>query len=301
MTHDQPLKFLIPPESATPEDDGEPFLREVQDPESVILPVPFERTTSYGTGTSAGPEAILRASHYLELYDEELDRDLSELSVATLPPLSLQAKDLEEALAELQAEAFRHLSAGKFLMTLGGEHSLSSAPIKAAQAAYGEIGVLQFDAHSDLRDQYEGTPYSHACVMRRVFELGIPSVAVGVRAISGPEMALVKAHQLPVIWGHELETAEALLEVLLSKLPPRIYLTFDVDFFDPSLMPATGTPEPGGGFWHQTMPLLRRVFEFKEVVAMDVVELAPISGQPASDVVAAKLVLKALAYRSFLG
>ncbi len=298
------LKFAIPDEAlshdeALPEHGDEPALREVADPEIVILPVPYERTTSYGVGTGAGPEAILRASHYIELYDEELDRDLSGLSLATLPPFTPQAVDLGVALGELQAEAYRHLSAGKFLMTLGGEHGLSSAPVKAAQAVCGEIGVVQFDAHSDLRDQYEGSPYSHASVMRRIFDAGIPSLAVGVRAISGPEMALVKEHQIPVIWGHELATAESRFENLLAKLPPTVYVTFDVDFFDPSLVPATGTPEPGGGFWNQTMRLLRMIFERKQVVAMDVVELAPISGQPASDFVVAKLVMKALAYRSF--
>ncbi|MEM7583464.1 MAG: agmatinase [Acidobacteriota bacterium] len=279
---------------------GEPSLRQTSDGSLVILPVPFERTTSYGQGTAGGPEALLRASHFIELYDEELDRDLSGLEITTAPTCDPAAPDLEQALGEIEREAERHLAAGKFLVTLGGEHSLSLAPVKAAQAVCGELGVVQFDAHADLRDRYEGSPFSHACVMRRILECGVPSLAVGVRAISGPERRLVERRRLPVLWGHELEQAEGRFESLLAGLPERVYLTFDVDFFDPSLLPATGTPEPGGGFWYDTLRLVRRVFERKTVVAMDVVELAPIPGQPASDFVAAKLVMKALAYRSFL-
>jgi agmatinase len=261
-----------------------------------ILPVPFERTTSYGKGTSGGPAALVRASQSMELYDEELGTDPSVQGIATLPPYLPEPFDMEEALWELEEEARRHMAAGKFLVTLGGEHSLTLAPVRAAAAVHGEIGVVQFDAHSDLRESFEGTPHSHASVMRRVVEDGVPLLPVGIRSLSSPEAAFIAERKIPVIWGHQLDRAAELFRERLAALPEKIYLTFDIDFFDPSLVPATGTPEPGGGTWYPTLALLRHLFATKEVVAMDLVELAPMGGQPASDFLAAKLVYKCLGY-----
>lgn len=263
---------------------------------AVILPVPFERTTSYGKGTSMGPAAILRASQSMELYDEELGAEPSRQGIATLPPFLPEAFDMAEAMAELQAEARTHMEKGKFLVTLGGEHSLSQAPIKAAHQAWGDIGVVQFDAHADLREEFEGTPFSHASVMKRVVDAGIPTLAVGIRSLSAPEAEVVRSKELPVIWGHQLDRAAELFPRLLRDLPEKIYLTFDIDYFDPSLVPATGTPEPGGGLWYPTLALLRHLFQSKTVVSMDLIELAPLGHQPASDFLAAKLVYKCLGY-----
>ena len=263
----------------------------------VVLPVPFERTTSYGKGTANGPAALIRASQSMELWDEELGREACDVGIATAPPFLPEAFEMEPAMAELQAECRRHLDAGKLLVTLGGEHSLSIAPIRATRERFGEIGVVQFDAHADLRAEFDGTPYSHASVMRRVVEDGIPTLAIGIRSLSRPEADLVRERKLAVVWGHELPafTPEKLDEAL-AKLPERIYLTFDIDYFDPSLVPATGTPEPGGGHWLPTLALLRTLFRRKRVVAMDCVELAPFGPLPASDFVAAKLVYKCLGY-----
>lgn len=261
-----------------------------------VLPVPFERTTSYGKGTTGGPAGIIRASQAMELYDEELRSDPSGQGIATLPPFLPEAFDMAEALSELEAEARTHLENGKFLVTLGGEHSLSQAPVKATRAVHGEIGVVQFDAHADLREEFDGTPYSHASVMKRIVDEGIPTLAVGIRSLSSPEAALVREKGLPVIWGHDLDRAAELFPAMLAALPEKIYLTFDIDYFDPSLVPATGTPEPGGGLWYPTLKLLRHLFHTKKVVAMDLVELAPIGGQPASDFLSAKLVYKCLGY-----
>jgi agmatinase len=262
-----------------------------------VLPVPFERTVSYGRGTAAGPAAILRASQSMELYDEELRFEPAEIGIATLPPFLPEAFDLGAAMAELEAECRRHLEAGKFLLTLGGEHSLTIAPVRAAKARFGEIGVVQFDAHADLREEFEGTPYSHAAVMRRVADEGLPTLPIGIRSLSKPEAEFAHEAGIPIVWAHELDELEGnRYERLLAALPDRVYLTFDIDYFDPSLVPGTGTPEPGGGTWHPTMRLLSRLFETKQVVAMDVVELAPIGGQPASDFVAAKLAYKCLGY-----
>lgn len=277
----------------------EPELADYARARAVILPLPFERTTSYGKGTVGGPAAILAASRQLELYDEELRFEPAGQGIATLPHFHPESFDMAEALAEIETEARVHLEAGKFLVTLGGEHSLTLAPVRAAAQVHGAggIGVVQFDAHADLRDEFEGTPHSHASVMRRIVEDGLPTLAVGLRALSAPEAELIDERKLSVIWGYELESRGAeLFEEYLTQLPETIYLTFDLDFFDPSLVPATGTPEPGGGRWWPTLAMLRRLFETKRVVAMDVVELAPSGTHHASDFLAAKLVYKCLAY-----
>jgi agmatinase len=281
---------------------------ELSDPKRspvVVLPVPFERTTSYGKGTSNGPAAILRASQSMELWDEELGREPCEVGIATAAPFLPEVYDMEQAMAELEAECHRHMKSGKFLVTLGGEHSLSIAPVRAAKRVFGGsragaegIGIVQFDAHTDLREEYEGTKYSHASVMKRVFDEGIPSLPIGIRSISAPEAELVRRKKIPVVWGHELDGLEGRFDELLARLPKKVYLTFDIDFFDPALVPATGTPEPGGGAWYPTLRLLRRLFAAKQVVAMDVVELAPFGPLPASDFVAAKLAYKCIGYWS---
>lgn len=262
-----------------------------------VLPVPLERTTSYGTGTSRGPAAILIASHQVELYDEELGIEPYRMGIATLPALQTEGIEHLDFLAALETEVEDHLRSGKFVLTLGGEHSLTSAPVRAARRVFGDLGVVQFDAHSDLRDEYEGTPQSHACVMHRILDEGIPSLAIGIRALSCEEAELIEERNLAVVWGHELGSLTASrFSQLLARLPHRIYLTFDVDFLDPGLIPATGTPEPGGGSWYPTLELLRALFQQKEVVGMDLVELAPIAGQTASDFITARLAYKCLAY-----
>jgi agmatinase len=274
----------------------EPESSEYETSRVAILPVPFERTTSYGKGTTGGPAGILRASQSMELWDEELQSEPYRLGISTLPSFLPEAFDMAEALAELQEEARSHLESGKFLVTLGGEHSLTQAPVLATREVHGEIGVVQFDAHSDLREDFEGTPYSHASVMKRIVDAGIPTLAVGIRSLSSPEAQLIRERNLPVIWGHQLDRAAELFPRMLASLPEKIYLTFDIDYFDPSLVPATGTPEPGGGLWYPTLALLRELFRTKTVVAMDVVELAPLGGQPASDFLASKLIYKCLGY-----
>ena len=278
-----------------------PPLTEYDKAEVVILPIPFERTTSYGKGTAMGPQALLAASRFVELYDEELDCEPCDQGIHTLTPCLPQALGLGAALREVEEAAAKHVANGKFLVGLGGEHSLTYGLVRAAARMEPEIGVVQFDAHADLRDSYEGSRHSHACVMRRILELDHPTLAVGVRSLSRNEADLIRERQLAVLWGQDLEPhgtrCEERFVELLETLPETVYLTFDIDFLDPALVPATGTPEPGGGLWYPTLRLLRRLFERKRVVAMDIVELAPIPGQPASDFLAAKLTYKCLGYR----
>jgi agmatinase len=264
---------------------------------AVVLPLPFERTTSYGKGTADGPAAIIAASHQVEWYDEELGLEPFRAGIFTAPAVEPTSPTMAGAMEEMEAAARAYLEDGKFLVSLGGEHSLSLGPIRAAAAVHGPLGVVQFDAHADLRDEYEGSPFSHACIMRRVLDLGLPTLAVGIRSLSAPEGELARRQRLPILWGYELEEAAERWDELLEALPDKIYLTFDLDYFDPSLLPATGTPEPGGGSWWPTLRLLRRLFAAKEVVAMDVVELAPRPTDPTSDFVAARLVYKCIGYQ----
>jgi agmatinase len=264
-----------------------------------ILPAPLERTVSYGAGTASGPAALIAASSQVELYDEEIGREAWTQGIRTLEAVEFPAAaPMPDLLDRLQRRAAEVLAEERFLATVGGEHSLSIAPIRAVGERYGPIGVVQFDAHADLRDAYDGSAHSHASVMRRVHDLGMPSLAVGIRAISAEEAELIEREGLSIVWGRDLDAmTEAAWNELLDALPERVYLTFDVDFFDPSLVPATGTPEPGGGTWYPTLRILRGLFERKEVLAMDVVELAPTPGLAASDFVAARLLYKCLGYR----
>jgi len=269
-----------------------------EDARGVVVPVPWEATVSYGEGTGRGPAAILEASRYVELYDEVLrEEPYRKGGIHTAPAVDVTQGDPAAFLDELEGVAARLFADGKFPVFLGGEHSLTTAPVRAAKAAFHELSVLQLDAHGDLRESYEGTPWSHACVMRRVHELGVPAVPVGIRAVSVEEAEFVNDEDLPVFWSHRIAHGEEWMDTVLNTLTDTVYVTFDVDFLDPSLIPATGTPEPGGSFWHETMRFLGYVFQEKNVVGMDVVELAPIEGLHAPDFVIARLVHRCLGYK----
>lgn len=269
----------------------------------VILPVPYEATTSFGGGTGGGPSAIIEASRYIELYDQELDNEPADVGIATLPSLMLTGAGPEQALGELREAYDRVLDAapGRFVIMLGGEHSISSAPILAwadrLQEQGKRLSVLQFDAHTDLRPEYEGSPYSHASVMSRTQDRA-EIVAVGIRAITSDEMRLVrKADNIHVFLADDIHTGDEWMDDVMSRLGEDVYITFDVDGFDPSLVPSTGTPEPGGLQWYPVLKLLRRVFAERVVHGVDIVELAPIPGMSAPDFLVAKLAYKMIGYR----
>jgi agmatinase len=273
----------------------------------VVLPIPYESTVSYQGGTKAGPAAIIEASRYIELYDQELDAEPGpEIGVCTLPALHLTSAGPEAAVRELRGayDAILEAAGERLVIGLGGEHSITSAPVlaHAARMAEGQrLSVLQFDAHGDLRMEYEGSPYSHAAVMARCID-DVDLVQVGIRAITVEERRLIRERDsITTIFADEMWRDDAWIDRAMAALGDTVFITFDVDYFDPSLMPATGTPEPGGPAWYPTMQLLRRVFTEKKVVGVDVVELAPIGGNAAPDFVVAKLVYKMVGYRMLAG
>jgi agmatinase len=232
----------------------------------------------------------------LELYDHELDSEPHEIGVHTLPELVLPDSGPAEALEQLKDAVDLLLDENKFVITLGGEHSISGPAIRAHadRLHTGSLSVLQLDAHTDLRAEYEGTPYSHACAMHMVHDR-VNLVPVGVRSMTSDERTLARKTNIPIVFGHELQS-QGWIDRVVNALGDDVYVTVDIDYFDPSLVPSTGAPEPGGGEWYPTLQLLERVFCEKNVVGCDVVELAPIPGITAPDVLSAKLVYKMIGY-----
>lgn len=269
---------------------------------AIILPVPYESTTSYGGGTRGGPAAILESSRYLELYDQELDVDPSTVGIHTLPAFELTRQGPGPAAAELERAFSRILetTSDRFVVALGGEHAVSAPLIRAhATRSNQRVHVLQLDAHADLRAAYEGTEHSHASAMARVLDHA-DVLGVGIRGISREEVDVARSTDgVNLIYADEMWENDQWMDRALDILGDPVYLTFDVDYFDPSLVPSTGTPEPGGGDWYRTLRFLRRVFQSRTVIGADVVELAPTPGLHAPNFLVAKLVYKLVGYRFF--
>ncbi|MGJ8655946.1 MAG: agmatinase [Akkermansiaceae bacterium] len=257
-----------------------------------ILPVPLEQTVSYGSGTAHGPAAIIEASYQLEAFDGTSYP--GEQGIHTHPPIDCTTGDITTILTRLQAACTPIYQAGKIPVTLGGEHSLSIAPIKALHNIRQDFGVVQIDAHADLRDTYEDSPHSHACVIRRIHELGIPVFQVGIRNLCKEEIDYRAEHSDTIthIDGrtlHQLTQKGIPQNILPENFPKNIYLTFDVDGLDASLMPATGTPEPGGLNWWQALEICEKATKGRNLLGIDIVELAPIENDHASPYTTAKL------------
>ncbi|NOX19138.1 MAG: agmatinase [Chlorobi bacterium] len=265
-----------------------------------ILSAPLEKTVSYGGGTAKGPEEILSASHYVEFYDEEIKREICfEKGIATLEPLQLKDKSSEEALDVIYANVKKLLGNDKFVVTLGGEHTISLAPIKAHLEKYEDLTIVQIDAHSDLRDEYEGSKYSHACVMARVAELTKNIYQIGVRAQEKAEAKFIRENKIKTYYMRDIRRGKfgkKWFYNVVRNMSENVYITFDVDGLDPSVIPATGTPEPGGLFWDEALDFIKIIAKHKKIVGFDVVELAPSNIHPASNFTAAKLVYKILNY-----
>ncbi len=263
----------------------------------LILPVSYEGTVSYGTGTGAGAMAIVDASRNMELYEEETDAEVYKIGIHTLDEFT--PRETPEAMMDSLYEHTKEiLRSEKFLCMLGGEHSVSAPIIKAHAEKFHDMSVLQIDAHADLRDTYDGTRHSHASIMARVVkDLRIPSVQVGIRSISADEARLLDTG-LPtkIFWAKDIAGRTDWIDDAVNSLTENVYLTIDIDGLDPSIVPTTGTPEPGGLGWYETLTLIRKIAEKSRIVGMDLVEYSYFENYDSPAFLCAKLVYKSLAY-----
>jgi agmatinase len=268
---------------------SEPFCQ-FEEASVVVLPVPYDGTSTWMKGSSRGPEAILEASAYMELYDIETDSEIFRRGIVTMEPILCPGDPAE--MVNIVYETAKALSnKSKFIVGIGGEHSVSIGLVRAAAEAYNNLSVLQFDAHADTRDSYEGSRYNHACVMSRIGEI-CPYVQVGIRSMDSSESISLDHDR--TFFAHELVEDANVFSKIHRKLTENVYITIDLDVLDPSIMPSTGTPEPGGLDWYELMKLLEAVIQHKNVIAMDVTELLPNSANKAPDFLAAKLIYRVL-------
>ncbi|OFV90085.1 MAG: agmatinase [Acidobacteria bacterium RIFCSPLOWO2_12_FULL_65_11] len=262
----------------------------------VILPIPLDRTTSYVPGTRTGPHEILIASSHMELWDEETGTDVHGIGICTLPEMEFPFATLEEVMQEIRRVATELVTREKFPVILGGEHSITAPVVAALAARHRGLSVLQIDAHADLRDSYMGTPHNHACAMRRVLEHA-PTTQVGIRSLSTEEAAAVPSLATTIFYDFNMRQQANWIDRVVDSLSETVYITIDCDGLDPAIMPAVGTPEPGGLSWAEALTLLRTVISRRRVVGCDVVELCPLPGLVAPNFLCAKLIYKILSYR----
>jgi len=262
----------------------------------LVWPISYEGTVSYGGGTGQGAAAIIDASRNMELYDEETDAEVYKLGIHTLDE-SPSIDPPERMMESLYDRAKELVSTSKFITMIGGEHSVSAPIIRAHAEKYSSLSVLQIDAHADLRDSYDGTPYSHASIMARVVkDLHIPAVQVGIRSISVDEARVINQLPTRIFWAKDIVGRDDWWDDAIEGLTENVYLTIDIDGLDPSLVSATGTPEPGGLGWYETIGLIRTVARNRNVVGMDLTEYSYVAGENASAFLCAKLIYKTLAF-----
>jgi agmatinase len=285
---------------------GSEAIASYQNAQAVILPIPYEVTTTYRKGCEHGPDAVLEASDQLEAYDEELGQETCHsvgIYTSNYVADTRSNPDLtaEEMLRETTEIVTQFIKDQKFVVGIGGEHAITTGIVRAYQQAIAEsFTVVQIDAHGDMRHEFEGSLHNHACVMRRVLEMGLPTLPVGIRAICKEEAELIKAKKIPVIWAREMAFDPDWIEKAIAQIKtPKVFITIDVDGIDPSLIPGVGTPEPGGMGWHETLRFLRRVFETHDVIGCDVMELAPVVDSVVSEFSTAKLIYKLIGYHAF--
>ncbi len=258
-----------------------------------VVPVPYEKTVSYEAGTADGPEAILRASCQLELFD---GRNIpADYGIHTAPFVDCDGS-AEDVLSRITAAVNNCLSFDGIPVVLGGEHTVTVGVIDALQQKYDNFGVIQFDAHADLRHTYQGSPYSHACVMKRIFDKNIPFYQIGTRSYSHEEHLLRQEHAIPFLDAEEIFKQGVEAFTLPADFPEKVFVTFDIDVLDPALMPATGTPVPGGLTWYQAMWLLEKVMDCRVCIGFDVVEFAPMPHFHGASFTAAQLVYNMMGF-----
>ncbi len=263
-----------------------------------VLPIPYDLTTSYQPGARRGPIAALEASTHMEWYDEELEAETgAAVAIATLAPLETETSGPAAMMSRIGAAAREWADRERLLVALGGEHSVTAPLVAAHRELWPDLTVLQIDAHADLRDSFEGSPHNHACVMRRVLETGLRIVQVGIRSLTREEHELIRADgRLTTVFARDIadRPAREWADEIVTALGEHVYLTVDVDGFDPSIMPGTGTPEPGGLTWRQVADLLAAVASRRRLVGADVVELAPIPGLVGGDFLVARLAYRVM-------
>ena len=259
-----------------------------------IIPVPYDSTTSFRSGSRDGPEAMITASYSLEDYDFELELDVSEIGIHTTGAIEPHMAGPGPMTERIKSVVGDYLTIGKTIGLLGGEHSITIGSVQAHVEAYPDLSVLYLDAHADLRNEYMGTPFGHASAARRVYEC-CPIALAGIRSMCQEEHDFIRENNIPV-WYWDPNSLDSSWESILDSLSGSVYVSVDLDVLDPALMPAVGTPEPGGLTWHQLVSLLGIVGESRRIVGFDVCELAPADGPPACSYTAAKLVYKLVAY-----
>src|SRR5438067_5176536 len=286
-------------DQVTPGEFGgtKPITTDFDNSRVVILPIPLDRTTTYVPGTRTGPHEILVASSHMELWDEETESDVHKIGIFTMPELELPFGTMDDVVREIRRVVSEIVKRGKFPVVLGGEHSITPPIVAAIAAKNPGMSVLQLDAHADLRDSFMGTPHNHACAMRRVLEYA-RCTQVGIRSLSPEEAAAAPTLPTEIFYDFNMRQHEDWIDRVVDSLGETVYLTIDVDAFDPAIIPATGTPEPGGLTWYETLALLRRVIDTRRVVGCDVVELFPMPGNAAPNLMVSTLVYKLLPYRS---
>ncbi len=260
----------------------------------IVIPIPYEGTVTYGLGTGNGPKAIIEASSHVEFYEDELDFEPYTLGIHTLPDVNEDFKSPDEMFQYVKNMTSELVKTGKLLIMLGGEHSITPALVASFSEIYGGISVLQLDAHADLRDSYNGSKYNHACAIRRVMDY-CPAVQVGIRSLSLAEKRYIDHNNLPVFFMKDIRDSDW-IDRVIEKLTDKVYITIDLDVFDPSIMPSVGTPEPDGMLWGQVTALLRKVSEKCDIVGFDAVELSPQDNNIAPDFLSAKLIYKLIGY-----
>jgi len=261
----------------------------------VVLPVPYDSTTDWRSGTRDGPQGIIDASKYLELYDLELEREIYKVGIHTLPEVQPDVSSPENMAQRVYTVAKELLGESKMVLMLGGEHSLTLGMVKAYRERHEALSVLQLDAHADLRDSYLGTRFGHATVMRRVGEF-CPVVPVGIRSLCDEEHRFIEESGIKPVYASSMTLNEDSIAQVVTALSDEVYITIDMDVFDPSIMSAVGTPEPGGLGWYEVLSLLRVVAQRKRIVGFDLVELCPGEGPLACAFLAAKLAYKLIGY-----
>ena len=264
----------------------------------VVVPFGLEKTVSYGRGTKNGPKEIIKASHQVELFDEELNKEpYKEIGIKTLKPFLIK-KEIKSALNQLTKINEKILTNNKFPLVFGGEHSLTAGSIKPFVKKYDEITLLHFDAHADLRESYNGEKYSHASAIKRCLDFkNVKVISFGIRNLSQSEMNFYKKNldRIEIFWGKDKKNWDlSRLKTIFKE--KNVYITFDVDGFDASIMPATGTPEPGGLLWEDVLPIIKKVCQISNVIGVDINELAPIKNFDSYNFLVAKLAYKILSY-----